>query len=744
MHRDAVRALLSLLLLAAGSAQAQLLERAMVPPEPPAARATAVNAAWVEVYLPGIAYSARVAETGLYTLRSSDDPHYLRPVHPVVVQHRHWAENAWYAPAPGNTDIARLNVVYRVYLRFPVAFAPGKTYALTVDPAAVPGGPALWFPFEDPRPNEALHVNQVAYLANGPKVAYLSAWTGGGSIDFGAGPFYLVDEATGARVFRGTVRLDAAAASEPWSGSNVYSLDFSSVRKEGRYHLQVPGIGISYSFGIQANAFSRIGYTLVRGLTLMRDGKHGLDNPAVTHWTRPSAHLDDAIDERTGVHVDLVGGHMDAGDRGKYPYHSADLSAALLSAMILFPDRVVALGDRLQLPESGNGVPDLLDETAWELDFLVKAVTAARGGLPFYLRAQGANGAGGYEQGVAPEGKPNRKFYDASMGPERAETLYAAGALAMAANNPLFRRYLPVKAAGYRAAAQAAFDAWEAHRADPAYWADTGWYDEWREGAHPWSDELLVAAAALLEMTGDRKYRDALLAELPADLTAVKHWGFRSDGPWMVAFLLLSRSTSPLVSQELKDRAKAAIVDWAQATQGLPGQPYARPFGMALPAANFQRVGWWFSGAETAFPLMLAYGVTGEQHYRDDLLRTWSYLLGGNPLSRTFVSGLGYPQRSPRWQVNEIAQFQWMRYRSDPATGWSELPPGIPSADLQQGDLPAYFGDAWNQPRRGDQAPANYPALYRYRDCWNTTDEFTVDRQARAAASIVPLITTAP
>src|SRR5262249_23030981 len=152
-----------------------------------------------------------------------------------------------------------------------------------------------------------------------------------------------------------------------------------------KYHLYIPGVGSSYSFRIGADAFNQIGYTLLRGLTMQRDGDHGIDDAAFTHWPRPPAHLDDAIIESTGKQADLSGGHMDAGDRGKYPHNMADVSGSLLSTMRLFPSEVEAVGESLQIPESSNGIPDVIDEAVYELDFLYKVVmnTPKDGTVPF-------------------------------------------------------------------------------------------------------------------------------------------------------------------------------------------------------------------------------------------------------------------------------------------------------------------------------------------------------------------------
>lgn len=730
-------------------ARADLGERDMVAPATLEARAHVVDDEWIELVLPDLAYDAtHVDEASRYTVESADDASFSSGVTPTMVQHRNWPEQGWYDdPATSGGNVAKIHVFYRVFLKLPKKLSAEKSYSVAVDAAAIPGGKTIALSFDD-APNDALHVNQVAYPLDGPKVAYLSAWTGEGSVDFSAAKsFEVVDATSGAVAFTGSVHLDASAASERWSKSNVYSLDFGALGKEGRYRIRVAGVGASYPFYVEKSAFDRIGYTVLRGITMTRDGAVALDS-SVTHWSRPSAHMDDAIDEASGAHVDLVGGHMDAGDRGKYPYHSADVSAVLVATSLLFPDRIEKVGESLQLAESKNGIPDVLDEAAYELDWLTKAVMNTEGGgaLPFCLRPQNADGSSGFEQGAPLAGKLNRKFYDKTMGPNRSETLYAAGALAMASNAPLFRKYMPAKCDTYRAAALKAFAAYEAHASDASYWKDdTTWYDQIDTGPHKWSDEMVVAASALLEATGDAKYRDALLKELPADLTKLRQWGWRSDGPWTMAFVSLMTSKSALLDASIKARAKSALISWADQTLG-GASPYEAPFGVPMPPDVYGRVGWYFSGSQVAFPMMLAYGASGDVKYRDVLVRSWSYLLGANPLSRSYYTGLGDPQRSPRWMTHEIAQVQFVAHDKDATKGWSEPPPGLPSADLQQGNWEWFLDSAWNKARKDAKFPdaATYPALYRYHDGWTTTDEFTIDVLTRGAVSTIALMEGAP
>jgi hypothetical protein len=721
----------------------------MIAPEEQASRASAVSSRWIELTLPEDEYdAANVGDPSRYVITSDQDTDFKGGVSPSIVHRRHFPESAPYTG--GMNDPCKITVVYRIFLELPEGspLKEGMAYSVSADPSVGIAGPfALKFTKE--APNEAIHVNQVAYLADGPKIAYLSAWTGQGSVDFGSAPgFQLIDEISGKVAFEGEVKLTATADQEKWSRSNVYALDFSSFKGEGRFHIYVPSVGSSYSFQITPWAYNQIGYTVIRGLTMQRDGDHGLDSPSITHWHRPAAHLDDAIIESSGERADLVGGHMDAGDRGKYFHNVADVSAAMLSAIALFPEEVEALGESLQIPESSNGVPDFIDEAVYELDFLRKAVmnTPKDGTLPFYLRPQNKDGSGGYEMGEPLEGKKDRKLYDVTMGPNRAETLYAAGALGMAANNPLLKKYLPARCDEYLEAAKRAFSGFAKHHGEAGYFKDAGWYDTWKKGPDPWSDEMLVAASNLYEATGDEVYLKWLTAALPADLKATKLWDWQLGGPWLPAFLSLS-TASKLEAKipGINKKAHDAIVNWGEATLQKDGKTFDAPFGAPIPSQIYGQVGWYFSGEQVGFPLMMAYGVTKDPKFKDPLIKTWSWLLGANPLSRSFYSGLGDPARSPRWSVSEIAHYQWLKHEGGEG-GWSELPPGLPSADIQSGTFDGYIDDAHNKARKDKKFPAQdqFAVLYKFHDSWTVKNEYTINRMARGAASLIPLISLTP
>lgn len=729
-----------------------LRERGLVPPAPRVNQAQILDANWVQLYLPEKEYNIlKVTDSNLYTVTSTDDADFSTAVKPVLANHRFFPEEAPFNDT-FNGSMGEIQVIYRVFLKMPMnkRFKEGKSYTVNVD-ASVAAVDPLTTTFSITKPNEAIHANQVGYVSDGPKVAYMSYWTGEGSIDFSiANEFQLIDENTGKSVYTGSVNFLISGADEKWSKSNVYSMDFSAFNTQGKYHIYVPGVGISYPFEISANIYKdQIGYTLIRGMTMQRDNNAGLDDPNVTHWNRPAAHLDDAIDQATGQKVDLTGGHMDAGDRGKYSWNVADAVAIDLSAAELFPKNIETLGETLQIPESNNGKPDYLDETVYELDYLYKLVmnTGLDGGISQWLKPVGE----GYEFGYPAEGASGRIYFDGAdadgkdkHGPIKQETLFGAAALAMAYNTPIMQKYFPEKCQQYLTAALKAFKAYEDHKDSTTYWDTTHTNDLYYEDQpYAYMDELLLAASTLLQATGEAKYSDYInqvLNDLKAfnghGLADTAKWGWQTGGPWIYSFLTLYKTTDSKLSDAVKQEAKAAILKWADTQLG-----YSKPFGMPRVNDTYNQVGWYFSGDQIGFPQMMAYGVSSDKKYRDQIVNIWNYLLGTNPISRTFISGLGDPQRSPRWQVHEISYYEWTQYKAGNG-GWSEMPPGLPAADLQDGKYQAYFNDSWNSSRVNKVFPKleDYPALYRYTDAWNVNNEFSYVTVARNAASIIPLV----
>src|SRR5688572_13918581 len=162
----------------------------------------------------------------------------------------------------------------------------------------------------------------------------------------------------------------------PSSLDTVWWVDFAPFATLGTYHLFSPAIGgKSYDFTVRGDV-----HRGVLGAALKSYYRQRCNTPKhATHagaWADPVAcHMGDVATSPEVGHTnhglrDLTGGWHDAGDYNKYVW--GDTGAALRFLLVAFEDHPWAFGDDTGIPESGNGVPDVLDEVKWELDWLLK------------------------------------------------------------------------------------------------------------------------------------------------------------------------------------------------------------------------------------------------------------------------------------------------------------------------------------------------------------------------------------
>src|SRR5204863_9577788 len=136
--------------------------------------------------------------------------------------------------------------------------------------------------------------------------------------------------------------------------------------------------------------------------------------------------------------IDVSGGHHDAGDYSKYTINSAGLIHYLMFAVDSFPG--VAALDNMGIPESGDGISDLMQEAKWEADFLAK-MQDADGGFYFLVYPRDRE----YETDVLPDhGDPQVVFPK-----NTAVTAAATAALAQCASSPAFKKQFPDAAKQY-------------------------------------------------------------------------------------------------------------------------------------------------------------------------------------------------------------------------------------------------------------------------------------------------------
>lgn len=180
--------------------------------------------------------------------------------------------------------------------------------------------------------------------------------------------FVIRRAADNSAAFRGTLQ---APISDPDSGDRVQAADFSSLNERGQFYLEVPGIGTSWHFAIEPDVFRRVYYLAMRSYYGQRCGTAVDLGPEFPAYKHGPCHLVGAYHPSSGKQGDHVSTHgwHDAGDYGRYVVNSGITTGTLLWTWELFGRRIQNIS--LQLPESGNHTPDILNEIRWNLDWML-------------------------------------------------------------------------------------------------------------------------------------------------------------------------------------------------------------------------------------------------------------------------------------------------------------------------------------------------------------------------------------
>ena len=209
-------------------------------------------------------------------------------------------------------------------------------------------------------------VNQIGYLPG----AYKSATLRKSALKQTA---KLINEATGEAVLEAEI---GSGIKDPDTGEKEEAFDFTEVNDEGTYHVE-SGEAVSPSFKIGKDVYEDAFKASIKMLYYQRCGTE-LTAKYAGDFAHPVCHNEEAVlyEDRTKK-LDVSGGWHDAGDYGRYSVAGAKAAADLLIAYEIYPD---VFGDDLDIPESGNGIPDVLDEAKYELDWLLK-MQADNGGV---------------------------------------------------------------------------------------------------------------------------------------------------------------------------------------------------------------------------------------------------------------------------------------------------------------------------------------------------------------------------
>ena len=527
-------------------------------------------------------------------------------------------------------------------------------------------------PYE-PETFSRVRVNQVGYLPEGPKKATLvtEATT--------ALPWSLMQGAT--TVATGT---STPQGIDPTSDLNVHTIDFSGVTTEGEGYTLVADGETSFPFAIDADLYEQLRvdalsffYPQRSGIEILADVV-GTDHEG-TSLARPAGHInvgpnqgdhdvtclpagalvvdgEDLYDGYTCDYtLDVVGGWYDAGDHGKYVVNGGISVAQLMStyereANALSADEG-ALGDgSLRVPEGDNGVPDVLDEARWELEWMLSMQVPAgeqyAGMVHHKITDESWTGIP-----LLPSNDDRARYLHR---PSTAATLNMAAVAAQGAR--VFAEYDEDFANELLAASEVAY---AAALATPDLMAPNtnthpnpggGPYDD----SVTLDDEFYWAAAELFLTTAGDDYLDDVLAN-PFHLGGESD-AFQINGhDWrdVAGHVRIQLATVPSLLPQ-REAVRASVVAAADALVALQadqhfGQPYAGVDG------RFE----WGSNGKVLNNLVVlgaAFDVTHNPAYSHAAAEGMDYILGRNALNISYVTGYGEhfaENQHSRWYASQ-------------------------------------------------------------------------------------------
>jgi len=423
--------------------------------------------------------------------------------------------------------------------------------------------------------------------------------------------FKIVKADTGETVYIG--QYDEQLIFDSKVGSNIKRGDFSDFQSPGTYKIISSPSGESYEFSIGVDLYSDIYKDVVLMLYNQRCGCE-LDANISGDFAHAACHTGEAVvygNESTSV--DVTGGWHDAGDYGRYVVPGAKTVQDLFLA---YEDYDYSADD-IGIPESGNGVPDLLDEARYELDWMLKMQDAATGGVYHKVTAL-----------VFPETVLAVEETDQLVLAPISYTATGDFAAVMAKASVLYEEYDADFAAKCLEAAKSAFEYLDANPDRKVYHNP----EEIVTGEYPdgnLADEYLWAAAELYIATKDAKYLDAINVTMADSYRTGLGWA--SIG----TFPLYDLAKAEGIDETLKAAATEAF--FKQADDLLED---CQEDGFYVGLKNYN----WGSNMDVCnngMLLLMAYNLTGDEAYREYAQKERDYIFGVNGTGYCYVTGYG-------------------------------------------------------------------------------------------------------
>lgn len=463
-------------------------------------------------------------------------------------------------------------------------------------------------------PTHTIRYNQLGYLSNKQKLISIN------SLNSFTPVAYTIKDASNNTVLSGNT-----LASNYWSDNQEYvaQIDASTLTTPGTYTVSTPQASAVFKIAtnpLPALSEASLKYFYYNRASTAITAAHGGEwaRASGTPDTNVLVHSSAASPGRlTGTVINGAKGWYDAGDYNKYVVNAGISTYTLLAAYEHNKTYYNTLN--LNIPESTNTLPDILDEVAWNLDWMITMQDPGDGGV--YHKLTGLNFSGE----IMPANYNLQRYVVAKS---TAATLnFAAVAAAASRIYAQFPNEKPGYAAVLRAAAIRAYT-WA--KANPSrYFSNPSGVSTGVYGDNNVTDEFRWAATELFILTGQTLYKnDINVANIGA---GTPYWG-NSDP---LALFSISFHSAALASQIDVTTANNKLITTANQMRSNINNT-----AMRITPTSYD----WGSNGNVANQLMIlirAYEMTNEITYLNAAYTGMDYLLGRNGTGYSYVTGYG-------------------------------------------------------------------------------------------------------
>ena len=449
-----------------------------------------------------------------------------------------------------------------------------------------------------------ININQLGYRPSDPMFAYVRQ----GDKD---SVFEVIDE-DGKQMLKGTLVIGENKGSV---GETTAKGDFGGLSNVGNYHIHTENNGDSFNFTVSENPYKDAFRAALKMFYLQRCGME-LTSEYAGDFAHKACHTETATIYGDTKEIEISGGWHDAGDYGRYSVAGAKAVADLLLAYEKNPK---VFTDDTGIPESGNKIPDVLDEARYELDWLIK-MQNDEGGV--YHKVTGLN----FDGVVSPE-KCTEKLY--VLPASKTATADFAAVMFMASR--VYEKTDKAFSKECKERAHKAIEYYEKHISDRNYTNPsdvlTGEYGDGNS-----SDEYLWALCEGYKTSGGKEFADKIrefdFSKLPAGIEL--GWA-NVNGYAFYAYLTSEKSIDGL-NYDIKGEF---IKHADELVKIAASENYNCTIKDDYPWGSNMTV------ADNGLLMLMADEISENSSYRLYAKQQFDYLCGANTNSYCFITGFG-------------------------------------------------------------------------------------------------------